>query len=60
VKLTLFKWRERTKKRRDQETYQDFDTDPEENLDITPEWYKGRRILPLDYEDSKKPTKKLK
>ncbi len=31
------------------ETYQDYDTDPEENLDIILEWYKGRKILATDF-----------
>lgn len=29
VKLTLFKWRQRNRMRTEDETYQDFDTDPD-------------------------------
>ncbi len=48
VKLSL--WKANPKKRDfDIETYQDYDTDPEENLDIIPEWYKGRKILVTDF-----------
>ena len=56
----MFKWREKHRAKKEEETYQDYDTEPEEKLDITPEWYKGRKILSTDYEDLKKPTKKLK
>ena len=50
VKLTLFGWN-RKKKRRDVETYDDFDTEDGEDLNIIPEWYKGRKILTSDFED---------
>ena len=48
VKLTIFGWN-RKKKRTDVETYDDYDTDPSEVLDITPEWYKGRHIHSTDF-----------
>lgn len=49
VKLSLFQWK-RTQKESTKETYQDYDTDPEQVLDIIPEWYKGRKILATDFE----------
>lgn len=47
VKLTLFGWN-RKKKRKDIETYEDYDTEEGEDLNIIPEWYKGRKILSTD------------
>lgn len=58
VKLSLFKWK-KNKKSTERETYQDYDTDPEENLDIIPEWYKGRKILATDFEELL-PNKKIR
>lgn len=47
------------KKTSDVETYEDFDTDPGEDLDVTPEWLKGRKFLPDDLEDKMKTSKKF-
>lgn len=47
----------RKKKVADVETYEDYDTDPGEDLDITPEWLKGRKFLKDDLEDFMKPSK---
>ena len=47
MKLSLFQW-QKDRGDEDRETYQDYDTDPEEDLDIIPEWYKGRKIMPTD------------
>jgi hypothetical protein len=58
VKLSLFQW-QRKKNDDDRETYQDYDTDPEEDLDIIPEWYKGRKILSTDLEDLIHSKKKI-
>lgn len=47
------------KKTSDVETYEDFDTDDGEDLDVTPEWLKGRKFLPDDLEDKIKTSKKF-
>jgi len=47
------------KKNIDVETYEDYDTDPGEDLDITPAWLKGRKFLKDDLEDFMKPSKKF-
>lgn len=51
VKLSLMNSKNRGPPVDPVETYQDYDTDPEENLDIIPEWYKGRKILMTDFEE---------
>lgn len=43
----------------DIETYEDYDTDPGEDLDVTPEWLKGRSFLNDDLEDKMKTSKKF-
>ncbi len=47
------------KKTVDIETYEDYDTDPGEDLDVTPVWLKGRKFLPDDLEDKMKTSKKF-
>jgi len=44
------------------EIYEEYDTDPDEDLDITPAWLKGRTVLQTDLEKIKdfSPPKKLK
>ena len=44
------------------EIYEEYDTDPDEDLDITPAWLKGRTILQTDLEKNKDflPQRKLK
>lgn len=59
VKLSLFEYKKK-KKNYDQETYLDYNTDEEENLDIIPEWYKGRKILSSDFEDLIEQKKKIR
>lgn len=39
--------------------YEDFDTDDDEDLDITPEWKKNREVFLSEFEDQHKPSKKL-
>lgn len=39
--------------------YEDFDTDEDEDLDITPEWKKNREVFLSEFEDRFKPSKKL-
>ena len=36
VKLSLYKWKNNDNQPKNEETYEDFDTDPGEDLDITP------------------------
>lgn len=50
VKLTLFGW-SRKKKEQVKESYEDYDTDEGEDLDIVPHWYKNRKILSSDFEE---------
>ena len=59
VKLPLFKANKKNKNEEGRETYQDYDTDPGEDLDIIPEWYKGRKILVTDFEELV-PNKKIR
>lgn len=47
------------KKTVDIETYEDYDTDDNENLDVTPVWLKERKFLPDDLEDKVKISKKF-
>ena len=46
--MTLFGWN-RKKKKRNIETYEDYDSEVGEDLNIIPEWYKGRKILTSDF-----------
>jgi hypothetical protein len=41
------------------ETYEDFDTEPEEDLNVEHVWLKGREMIPDDFEDRIKPSKKF-
>jgi hypothetical protein len=47
------------KKNQEIESYEDFDTDPDEDLNVEYDWLKDRKTLPDDYEDEYKPSKKL-
>ena len=44
------------------EIYEEYDTDSDEDLDITPAWLKGRTILQTDLEKNKDflPQRKIK
>ncbi|KAL4431869.1 hypothetical protein ABPG74_012681 [Tetrahymena malaccensis] len=39
--------------------YEDYDTDEDEDLDITPEWKKNREVFLSEFEDKYKPSRKL-
>ena len=47
------------KKNQEVETYEDFDTEPEEDLNVEFEWLKDREVIQDDFEDKIKPSKKF-
>ena len=54
-----FNFKKRESNTVDEETYEDYDTDPEEDLSIIPPWLRDRPFFTDDLEDFIKPSRKF-
>ena len=57
--IGLLAFMSKKKKNTDVETYEDYDTDPGEDLNINPPWLENRKFLKDDLEDFMKPSKRF-